>query len=917
MLLPLVVLTLALAACSPPTAEKLLADAKESLAKGSVSTAVTQLKSSLATAPNVAETRLLLGQILLESGDEPAALVELRKAQELQVDPERVAPLIARALLATRQFQQLSDEFGDTELKSPQAAADLFGHVAEAHLSLGRQAKAAESIRLGMATDPTRLPVISAGARLLVAEGKPAEALALLDKGLQADGKNVRLLNQRANVQFQQLGDVAGAIATLERVVAAEPRDVEARSNLFVLQMGKGNQAAAKAQLEFFTRHMPKDPQTLFFTAVLAHAEKDHKRAMETVQTVLKLIPDNPQALLFAGVIHLESDSLLNAERFLSKALAINPRLTLARQHLAEAHLKLGDPQKALSTLDPLIGAGGGGARTHVLAGEAHVKAGNVDRSIASFLNAQRLDPGNPTLATQLALARARTEPLEKTVEALRKISAGDKSTTADLALVSLLMRNKEHAKALAAVDVLDAKLPRSPVPEHLRGFLQVQQRQLGDARKSFERSLQRLPSYFPATTSLAAIDLAEKRPQDAQARYRALLKADTKHVGATLELAKLLIDDPAGKDEAIKLVKGVIALDGSRPEAHLLLIRHLLATKDYRASLDAAQAARAALPENPEILDVVGRTQIAAGDLQQAISTFSKLVALDSSSANAHVRLAGAHLAANNKAAAEQSLKKALAVAPDFVPAQQALISLAQADGRHDEAIKIGRGVIKQRPKDPVGYLLTGTIESNRNNHAAAAAVYREGLAASPDTRLAAKLHATLAGAGSGAEADAFARSWQAQHPKDLQFIAFLGDSALARQQFAAAEGHFRAIVAADAKNVAALNNLAWALSKQGKPGAAALARKAVELRPDTPGLLDTLAAALASEGDLPQAIEVQKKALALAPGDEGLRFHLAQHYVKAGKTADARRELETLGKLGDKLPVHAEVKRMLAALK
>ena len=116
--------------------------------------------------------------------------------------------------------------------------------------------------------------------------------------------------------------------------------------------------------------------------------------------------------------------------------------------------------------------------------------------------------------------------------------------------------------------------------------------------------------------------------------------------------------------------------------------------------------------------------------------------------------------------------------------------------------------------------------------------------------------------------------------------------------------------------RNALAMNNIAWLMAKQGKPGAVAMAEKANELMPGKVALLDTLATALASEGKLPKAIDVQKSAIARSPNDPGLKLALAKLLIKSGDKAYARSELEDLAKLGDKFRGQAEVASLLKTL-
>jgi Flp pilus assembly protein TadD len=136
---------------------------------------------------------------------------------------------------------------------------------------------------------------------------------------------------------------------------------------------------------------------------------------------------------------------------------------------------------------------------------------------------------------------------------------------------------------------------------------------------------------------------------------------------------------------------------------------------------------------------------------------------------------------------------------------------------------------------------------------------------------------------------------------------------------RFAPAEQRFRAVLALVPDNATALNNLAWVLVKQNKPGSVEHARRATALAPSQPAFMDTLAAALAAGGDLPGAIEWQRKAVAKADSAAAPTYQLglAKLLLQNGDPVKARTELEALKKLGDKFAGHAEAGALLASIK
>jgi len=194
--------------------------------------------------------------------------------------------------------------------------------------------------------------------------------------------------------------------------------------------------------------------------------------------------------------------------------------------------------------------------------------------------------------------------------------------------------------------------------------------------------------------------------------------------------------------------------------------------------------------------------------------------------------------------------------------------------------------------------------------------AALRRALTSGGGSDVAGRLYGMLNAGKHGEEADRMARAWLEAHPKDAMFRFLMGDTALAQGQLALAESHYRKVLELQPDNAMALNNVAWLMVRQGKPGAVALAERANQIQPNRPVLMDTLAGALAAEEQTARAIQVQKQAIAKAPDDLGLRLNLARIYVKAGDRQLARAELEPLVKLGDKFPAAREVASLMQQL-
>jgi putative PEP-CTERM system TPR-repeat lipoprotein len=345
-------------------------------------------------------------------------------------------------------------------------------------------------------------------------------------------------------------------------------------------------------------------------------------------------------------------------------------------------------------------------------------------------------------------------------------------------------------------------------------------------------------------------------------------------------------------------------------------LIDHHLATRNPKAALAAAQSALAQLPDHFELLGRQGQAQLAAGQGQQAVSTYNRMIQLQAKSPLGHLGLAEAQMAAGDLASAGRSVKRALEVAPASLPAQRLAITIAMRQKQPAQALVLARAMQQQRPGHAEGYLIEGEIEAADKHWDNAVAVLRKALTKTEPAHAVERLHSALRAAGKGAEADALAASWTREHPGDALFQFYLGDLALARKDLAAAETRYQAVLQINPEHALALNNIAWLMLQQKRAGALAYAERAFHSSPDRPAVIDTLALAYAAENQAPKAVELQQRALEMQPENPFLRLNLARFLTQAGDKRRAKTELERLARLEDKFPKQAEVAELLKGL-
>jgi putative PEP-CTERM system TPR-repeat lipoprotein len=523
--------------------------------------------------------------------------------------------------------------------------------------------------------------------------------------------------------------------------------------------------------------------------------------------------------------------------------------------------------------------------------------------------------PDDARVKTSLALTHLARGDAETAFGELATVAASSPSILAEQAAFAARLRRREFDAALALVDQIAKKAPKDLAQFELRGRVFLARKDFVQARKAFEAELAADPKIFAASANLATIDILEKKPDEARKRLQANIAADPKNVYAIMALAELQSSTGAPLDEIKALLNQAIKAAPQQSEPRLQLIALTLRKRLFKEALVAAQEASVALPNDMAVMDAVGRAQMEAGDVEQAISTFRKMAGATTTSGVAYTRLADIYKATGKRDQAEAVLRKALEVEPGLVPAQTALVDLLFATKRQAEALDFIKREQRNSPGSTVGYGMEALYHLRNKAPDAAVAAYRDGLAKTKSKVMAVALHRLLTRLNQQQAAEQLAANWMKEHPEDLVFAYQVAEAAIGRSQFDEAEKRLTRLQSLEPNNALILNNLASVIVKQGKAGALPYAQKAADLVPDNSSILDTLASALAAEKEFDKALSTQKRAVELAPDTDSLRLNLASIALKAGDKALARTELTRLQALGAKFKQQDEVTRLLKA--
>ena len=907
-----------LAACGD-SPEKMVSSARDYLAKGDSAAAIIQLKNALQAAPENGEARFLLGKASIETRDFATAEKELQRALEFGQPADAVLPLLAQAMTELGHQEALVKDFGYKKLDDPQAQATFQSLLGDAQLRLNDRAAAGRAYAAALEAKPDYGPAQLGQATLLAIDGNLDGALAAVDRIIAASPKLARAQGFRSDLLLAK-GDRAGARKALEAAIDSDPNFLPARLSLISLLTDEGEYDAAAKLLEDSRKLAKGDLRLNYLDASLAFRRGDMTRAREQVQQVLKSAPEHVPSLVLAGAIDLREKQPTAAEINLRKAVARAPNHAGARQLLVQTYLRLGQPTKARDALQPLVEKGmPANPQLLLLAGETYLANGDAKTAGAYYQAASTAGQAQGVAAKtrlgQIALASGRAEEGFKELEAASELDAGQYQ--ADLAIIAGHLRRNELDKAMEAVKALEKKQPNNPLTFQMYGLVHLAKRDVPAARRNFDKALELQPNYLPAAYNLGLLDVAEKRPEDARKRYEAMIAKDDKNDQLYLALADLQARTGAEPKAIGETLQRAVGANPQSVPARLALIEFHLRNKDTKAALTAAQGAVAAMPNDPRILEATGVALEAAGETNQAIETFNKLASLQPQSPGPLMRLAALHVRQKDMNKAIDALRRAQKLTPNARDLVPQLVQVYVAGNRPEEALKEARALQKSEPKFAGGYALEGDIFLSQRKFAEAEKPYREALKLEPKAEaVAIRLHQALAGGGKAPEAEAFARNWLAENPKSLAMRLYLGERELGAKNLKAAAAQYQAVIAIDGNNAVALNNLAWIGGELNDPKALGYAERAVKLAPNSAAILDTYGTLLIKKGETAKGLEQMARAATAAPSRYDIRINYAKALAGAGKKDEARKELEALQAVPEDFPGKSEIAALLKNL-
>lgn len=595
-------------------------------------------------------------------------------------------------------------------------------------------------------------------------------------------------------------------------------------------------------------------------------AEREFRITISRGGNLGDILPELGEAMLAQG----ENKPLLAVVPPRGATADVTARNLLVR---AIAQIGLKDTAAAEATLADARRTVPGSIQTLLIASRLAVVQGDVAGAEAAADAVLTREPAQiDALLLKGQLLAAKGDRAGATEMAARAVASSPYSAMSRVGYAGLLMDKGEDAKALAQVDEVLVNQPRFLDAVYLRGVLLARAGKLEEAAAELTKldfASQRLPQALFAQANIAARLNRMQTAAEFARRYHTLVPDD--HAGVlVLARAELAIDHA---EVARTLLVPAVAAGRNDPETLDLLGRTYAATGDGVAAAAAFGRAVEDAPDNAGFLGDLGMAQMQLGSAGVAAETLSKALSLTPDLLTANEALVAAFLELNQPDQAEKTLDRLRKAGGDAETAAilGAMVKVRRLDLDGAEAALLE--VVRAYPASTNARLNLARVYAAQGRRALTVTMLHDILVKDPGNLPVLKtylqvlaLNQELTPAIQALEAARLVR------PDNPALAASLGDALVASGKPEQASSMLRATRGKAPKSIPLLSALARAEGAAKDEDAEVTWREVVRLAPGDRAAVSELLDARLRRNDPAGARAVLKEALVAVPGDLGL---------------------------------------------
>jgi tetratricopeptide (TPR) repeat protein len=569
-----------------------------------------------------------------------------------------------------------------------------------------RYDESAASVAAVLQRDPGYPDALLLSGRLWLAQGKPEEAVKVLEnaKSLYPTYPQVEYLLAQA---YLAEGANEKAAVNLGLAVSQAPDFVEAVLALADIDTNKGDWDTVVGLL---TPLLDKHPEVLRARYLLANAyihRNEPATAIGALKQIAEATPKDPKPYLLTGMVLLQQNDRADARKEFEQALSLAPDFLPAFEQLINLDLVERQLGPAKQGIEDRLAKNPGSPDLHVLLARVHLAQKDFPEGEAELRKAIELKADSPQAYFLLAEIYYTTKQDGKSLEDLKEIVAKNPKDVAALMLMATIEdREKDYP---ASKDTYEKVLAIDPnFGPALNNLAYVYSEKLVNLDKAFDlaqRARKALPNDPNVADTLGWVLF--KRHQytwglglltESAATLRTEPEAQY-HLG----MIQYMLGDEAGArvsfERALQAGRDFPGIDQMKDRLSVLAIDVQSAGPGERALLEKAASER---PGDPVVLSRLVSIDLRDHRVDQAIAACEKATAANPKDVAAMTLLARLYLGKGETAKAFELAKNAHNLAPSDPNVAAVLGRLAFAMHDYPWSLSLLKDSVANRPNDP-----------------------------------------------------------------------------------------------------------------------------------------------------------------------------------------------------------------------
>jgi tetratricopeptide (TPR) repeat protein len=536
---------------------------------------------------------------------------------------------------------------------------------------------------------------------LFFASGKREDALAELTRAVELNPQRIESLMSLA-LFHRQMNDPAKAEEVYKRALSINDRSALAHLEYAKFFVSQNRPDMAEAEFKRAVEGEPANREARRTLASFYLVNKQLDRAEESFKALAELDRDRPEGRAVLADFYASIGRYDEAANIYQEIVQKSADYARGRHRLAELMLQRGDQAGAAAQVEEAIKRNANDREALILRARLRLNQDSPKDAIEDLKQVLKLEPRDQAglyfmaeacfRAGQMEQARIFAGDLEKfypeylpakLMQVQINLAGGDAANAGRLASDLLARLDKAAPDARNSPQLLN-ELRSKTLTARGATYLQSQPPNTSAARADFTAARDLSPNAPSSHTNLAAVSLAERKPDEATQHYEHALSLD------------------AASFDALNGLINLYMAQGKFDQA--------------QARVDQAIAARP--------------TSAPLYFLKAGI--YGRLGGLAEGEGNAEQMKQYAQQA-------EAQLRRTLELDPSFVPALNSLGAIYIKTNRPDEAVAEFRRMSEKRPDDPTPYMLIGMVEDGRKNYSASTEAYKRALTVSTESAFAA----------------------------------------------------------------------------------------------------------------------------------------------------------------------------------